>query len=276
MTGMDLPEIRTTAGPPAWATALESARQAVQPDHGPASDAPIGRLRPATDGDVHRGARLVLIDSETVQRCRVLGRGQEMGQPDGTVTVLVGRVATLVFSVADLYVEEPLGSDTLAAMEADLAADETPVISSRGFRQGDVYVQPDPIRGRDLRRFRRHAQALGDQQQVVVVPEGNRHVLRAALPDGRGAVRVARNADGRLQNVVWWLEVEAPAHALLVQPAGPNPHGPLGAGPGTYAVCRQVKHVAWSTPVAPATPARSPRPDTREAWQAAHNIFVVD
>lgn len=146
-----------------------------------------------------------------------------------------------------------LSATDFAAALADIQAlPETPPapalppLLSGGQRQGDVFVQPDEIVVD--RRMRRAATALGDGQEIVIVPDGNQHVLRACTAPG-GWVWVWKADRSMASNIVLLLVVEAPAYCLLVQPGGPNPHAPLGIAPGAYSICRQAEPQVVAPPV---------------------------
>src|SRR5690349_17484417 len=101
----------------------------------------------------------------------------------------------------------PRASKTVPAWAADVLADldglavseplrpaarhgrqGRPPILTTGQRQGDVFVQPDPgavpTGRRERRRLDRAAVVLADGQEVVIVPDGNRHLLVACTADG--------------------------------------------------------------------------------------------
>ena len=186
-----------------------------------------------------------------------------MNEHDTHTTEAPGWAADLLNQLDELTVAEPTPPTTASAL---------PPILTSGQRQGDVFVQPDPGMAaadrRAVRRRDRGATLLADGQEVVIVPEGNRHVLIARTSAG-GRVRVWRQA---FANVVLTMHIEAPAFVLLVQPSGPNPHAPLGVGPGWYAVCRQVEpQIVVGPPRALAGP--SPATDFRSHHAS---LFVVD
>ena len=130
-----------------------------------------------------------------------------------------------------------------------------PPILTGQQRQGDVLVVPYPFTV--TARQRRTGVQLGDREAVVVVREGHGHLLQAATAAG-GTVTAWRYR-GAVPNAVLLVEVVAPAHALLVQPAGIDAHDPLAIGPGRYCVLRQMETQVWADP----TPHPSPQPRTR-------------
>jgi hypothetical protein len=156
-------------------------------------------------------------------------------------------------------------ADILALTEAPErpALPPLPPILGVGQRQGDVFVQPDPFK--ITRTMRLTATRLRDGQELVIVPEGNGHILRAAIPAG-GSIQAWRWG---YSNVVASVVITGPAYALLVQPTGPNPHAPLGIAPGSYVICRQVEPqiLRHSVVVEQAV----------QSWQERHdNTFVID
>jgi hypothetical protein len=197
-----------------------------------------------------------------------------MAHPDVQAT---DWTATLLGEIAGLDETTPVRPRGCVAV-----IDGVPVLTT-GQRQGDVFIQPDPAALDNLgkwarRRLDRTATILADRQEVVVVPQGHQHVLVAHTATA-GRVRAWGQA---YANVVLTIHIEAPAYAILVQPSGPNPHPPLGIGPGYYQVCRQTEPVILAPATRPGTaPMPSTKPKTAEEWRAAQaaangGVWVVD